>query len=134
MAPVLSGGDVLPRPAGQGAFLRRRLAVRTTRQMRLRPRAGSADAGSRQGVPACGAQAGTLRGEALKPRNRTVARKRYSRHRRADGGFDQVGDQAMAAAGGLQAATTVFNTRPDCKDHTANEDKLRKILHLPLVT
>jgi hypothetical protein len=43
-------------------------------------------------------------------------------------------DQAMAAAGGLQAATTVFNTRPDCKDHTANEDKLRKMLHLPLVT
>lgn len=43
-------------------------------------------------------------------------------------------DRAMAAAGGMQAATTVFNTRPDCKDHTANEDKIRKILHLPPVT
>jgi hypothetical protein len=43
-------------------------------------------------------------------------------------------DQAMAAAGSLQAATTVFNSRPDCKDHTANEDKIRKMLHLPLVT
>lgn len=43
-------------------------------------------------------------------------------------------DQAMAAAGGMQAATTVFNTRPDCKDHTANEDKIRMMLHLPLAT
>lgn len=43
-------------------------------------------------------------------------------------------DQAMAAAGSLQAATTVFNTSPDCKDHTANEDKIRRMLHLPLVT
>ena len=43
-------------------------------------------------------------------------------------------DQAMTAAGGLQAATTVFNSRADCKDHTANEDKIRKMLHLPLVT
>jgi len=38
------------------------------------------------------------------------------------------------AAGSLQAATTVFNPRPDCKDHTTNEDKIRKLLHLPLVT
>jgi hypothetical protein len=43
-------------------------------------------------------------------------------------------DRAMAAAGNLQAATTVFNSRPDCKDHTTNEDKIRKMLHLPLVT
>jgi hypothetical protein len=43
-------------------------------------------------------------------------------------------DRAMAAAGSLQAATTVFNSRPDCKDHTTNEDKIRKMLHLPAVT
>jgi hypothetical protein len=43
-------------------------------------------------------------------------------------------DRAMAAAGRMQAATTVFNTRPDCKDRTANEDKIRRILHLPPVT
>jgi hypothetical protein len=43
-------------------------------------------------------------------------------------------DRAMAAAGSLQAATTAFNSRPDCQDHTANEDKIRKMLHLPLVT
>jgi hypothetical protein len=36
--------------------------------------------------------------------------------------------------GGMQAATPVFDTRPDCKDRTANEDKIRKILHLPPVT
>jgi hypothetical protein len=43
-------------------------------------------------------------------------------------------DRAMAAAGSLQAATTVFNSRPDCKDHTTNEDSIRKMLHLPAVT
>ena len=43
-------------------------------------------------------------------------------------------DRAMAAAGSLQAATTVFNSRPDCKDHTTNEDNIRKMLHLPPVT
>jgi hypothetical protein len=37
----------------------------------------------------------------------------------------------MAAAGGMQAATTVFDTRPGCKDRTANEDKIRRILQLP---
>ncbi len=40
-------------------------------------------------------------------------------------------DQAMAAAGGMQAATNVFNTRQDCKDNTANEDKIRAMLNLP---
>ena len=43
-------------------------------------------------------------------------------------------DRAMAAAGSLQSATTVFNSRPDCKDHTTNEDRIRKMLHLPAVT
>jgi hypothetical protein len=43
-------------------------------------------------------------------------------------------DQAMAAAGGMQAATNVFNTRQDCKDNTANEDKIRAMLNLPPVT
>lgn len=43
-------------------------------------------------------------------------------------------DRAMAAAGSLHAATTVFNSRPDCKDHTTDEDKIRKMLQLPAVT
>jgi hypothetical protein len=34
----------------------------------------------------------------------------------------------------MQAATTVFDTRTDCRDRSANEDKIRKILHLPPVT
>jgi hypothetical protein len=40
-------------------------------------------------------------------------------------------DRAMATAGSWPAATSVFNTRQDCKDNTANEDKIRAILHLP---
>jgi hypothetical protein len=40
-------------------------------------------------------------------------------------------ERAMAAAGGMQAATTVFDARPGCKDRTANEDKIRRILQLP---
>ncbi len=42
-------------------------------------------------------------------------------------------DQAMAAAGGMHAATTVFNTNQDCKDNTANTDKIHAILNLPSV-
>lgn len=43
-------------------------------------------------------------------------------------------DRAMAAAGGMQAATSVFNTDGDCRDTTANADKIRAILHLPTVS
>ncbi|MDR0346304.1 MAG: hypothetical protein LBI49_24920 [Nocardiopsaceae bacterium] len=39
-------------------------------------------------------------------------------------------DQAMAAAGNIQTATTAFNTNPDCKDRTANENHIRSILGL----
>jgi hypothetical protein len=39
-------------------------------------------------------------------------------------------DQAMAAAGNLKSATTVFNTDRNCKDSTANADKIRTILNL----
>ena len=39
-------------------------------------------------------------------------------------------DQAMAAAGNMQAATTAFSTNPDCKDRTANENHIRSILGL----
>ena len=42
-------------------------------------------------------------------------------------------DRAMAAAGSMQAATNVFNTRQDCKDNTANEDKIRALLNLAAV-
>jgi hypothetical protein len=42
-------------------------------------------------------------------------------------------DQAMAAAGGLQAATSVFNTNKDCRDNTANVDKIRAMLNLPSI-
>jgi hypothetical protein len=42
-------------------------------------------------------------------------------------------DEAMAAAGGMQAATNVFNTSRDCKDNTADEDKIRAMLNLPSV-
>jgi hypothetical protein len=42
-------------------------------------------------------------------------------------------DRAMAAAGSMQAAANVFNTRQDCKDNTANEDKIRAMLNLPVV-
>jgi hypothetical protein len=40
-------------------------------------------------------------------------------------------DRAMATAGSWPAATSVFNTRQDCKDNTADEDKIRAILNLP---
>lgn len=42
-------------------------------------------------------------------------------------------DRAMAAAGSWPTATSVFNTRPDCKDNTADEEKIREILNLPAV-
>jgi hypothetical protein len=40
-------------------------------------------------------------------------------------------DRAMTTAGSWPAATSVFNTRQDCKDNTANEDKIRAMLNLP---
>lgn len=71
-----------------------------------------------------GDQAGTLGEEALSSRN--VKPPAGVTPAIADSGFDQ--------AGLTRHATTVFNSRPDCKDHTANEDQIRKMLHLPLVT
>jgi hypothetical protein len=76
MARVLSGGDVLPCPARQGRYLRRR---RVLRRMRLRRRAVQRWGQQRNGSRPAGAQTGTLGEEGPQFEKRTAARGRYFR-------------------------------------------------------
>ena len=76
MARVLSGGDVLPCPARQGPYLRRR---RVLRRMRLRRRTVQRWGQQRNGSRPAGAQTGTLGEEGPQFEKRTAARGRYFR-------------------------------------------------------